>query len=185
MNTNHKFEDAVSDICRLTLKAQLDAPVDREKREAFFKRMLADVMVGSSSLFVDIEKVPSTVMEGAVKAEEQSNPLDLLPGVRMVSFRGPNYARFVATRRHPATPWGFVQAPDIFEIYCDHDDDIAHVTRNGKDLFHIVGTGVGHCVVKKLAISALRRYLRDCVGKTRATKRRKARNRAAAEGKEA
>ena len=183
MNTNHKFEDAVSDICRLTLKAQLDAPVDREKREAFFKRMLADVMVGSSGLFVDIEKVPSAVMEEAVAAEH--NPLDLIPGVRMVSFRGPNYARFVATRRHPATPWGHIQEPDLFEIYCDHDDDTAHVTRNGKALFMVTGTGVGHCVVKKLAISALRRYLRDCVGKTRATKRRKARNRAAAEGKEA
>lgn len=181
MNTNHKFEDAVSDICRLTLKAQLDAPVDREKREDYYKRFVEDILLAISNFDVE-PKAEVRPRIGEVKEPKQN--LDLIPGVRMVHFRGPNYNRFVAVRKHPTTPWGYTQEPNVYEISVNRDTDVADVYVDGRSLFRIVGDSVGHCTVSKVALSALRRYLKERLYNSRASKRARAR-RAAAEGKEA
>lgn len=181
MNTNHKFEDAVSDICRLTLKAQLDAPVDREKREGYYKRFVEDILLAISNFDVEPK---AEICPNLGEVSEPKQNLDLIPGVRMVHFRGPNYNRFVAVRKHPSTPWGYTQEPNVYEIVVNRDSDIADVLVDGRNLFHIVGDSVGHCTVSKLALSALRRYLKERLYNSRAAKRARAR-RAAAEGKEA
>ncbi len=181
MNTNHKFEDAVSDICRLTLKAQLDAPAEREKREGYYKRFVEDILLAISNFDVEPK---AEICPNLGEVSEPKQNLDLIPGVRMVHFRGPNYNRFVAVRKHPSTPWGYTQEPNVYEIVVNRDSDIADVLVDGRNLFHIVGDSVGHCTVSKLALSALRRYLKERLYNSRAAKRARAR-RAAAEGKEA
>ena len=180
MNTNHKFEDAVSDICRLTLKAQLDAPVDREKREAFFKRMLADVMVGASGLFVDIEKVPSEVMEAMAKREHSN--LKVSDNVTLRNYRGYNETRMVGTRRYTDPS----HQPTIYEIKIDHVADWAGIKKDDTYVFEIKGNTVGHCVIQKIAVAALRTYLHVCKKNCERRAKRRLRNRAASkEGKEA
>ena len=178
--THKKYEEAVSDICRLTLNAQLNAPVDREKREDYYKQFVEDILLAISNFDVE-PKAEVRPRIGDVKEPKQN--LDLIPGVRMVHFRGPNYNRFVAVRKHPATPWGYTQEPNVYEIYVNRDTDIADVKVDGRNLFSIVGDSVGHCTVSKIALSALRRYLKERLYNSRASKRARARR--AAEGKEA
>lgn len=176
------YEEAVREACRIGLEAIVHlsgGDTAEDVREGCYRQALGDILHALAPFAAKAgeagEKKPGEV-------REPRQGLDLIPGVRMVHFRGPDYNRFVAVRKHPPMTSGYTQEPNVYEIFVNRDSDIADVMVDGRNLFHITGDSVGHCTVSKIAISALRRYLRERVNSSR---RRKARNRAAAEGKEA
>ena len=96
-------------------------------------------------------------------------------GCRLVRFHGSEKIRLLSSRRgtsgHPN---------NVFEICVDKSGKKAYVSRDDMPLFTIEGRSVGFNIVEKLAVSALKRYLKDRMTDNARHNRRRAAKRAAA-----
>ena len=96
-------------------------------------------------------------------------------GSRLVRFHGSNTIRLLSSRKGKSG-----NPNNVFEIEVNKDNKTAYIRRDDTPLFSVEGATVGYNVVESLAVSALKRYMKDRMADNARHKRRRAAKRRAA-----
>lgn len=149
---NTKTNDILNDIIHLASQAIITDD------EAIKKQELGDIHAAIASLMpVDHGDASAVAERHALPSKGgYSKYLTVADGVKLARFSNEHWVKLIAKRQakqgNPAA---------VFEIYVDKEENFAQVFRDDTIMFKVEGHSVGHSFVESLAISCLKRYLKD------------------------